>query len=256
MSDISLFNCDCLDENTEQGPAARQTLAELRVRLLRRLGYSAQAANPPPGMNELLEDFLQSAQRELYVKNPSLRLERFFRWTMEVGQRFYGLQSPDQDTDNSSCYMPLNEYRITWVGMEDLNEAWYPLIKGIDPMYYTRTAHLTGWPSFYEIRACIEIWPAPSAAYKLWVKGEVQLGQFTEDDDRTSFDSEAIFLLALGNAKSHYGQRDANTVLTQAGNYLMDLKAGKHLTARYVPQTAPWTPLTPPKFLPLGNEPS
>lgn len=244
MSEITDFNCEC-------DTSPYKTLSQLRRRMMVRLGYAAQADNPPPGMSDLLDDFLQSAQALIYEKEPTLRTNRWYRWTMTPGVRFYGINDNDDDTENP-CPRSINPYHVKWVGFEDLNQAWYELIKGINPLYYTRTNQIQGWPSNYEIRSCIEIWPAPAGAYKLWMLGDFGLEPFTEDDDPTTVDDELVFLLALGNAKAHYGQRDADNVLTQANTRLLDLKAGKHATARYVPAPRPsWSPPPIPKFLPI-----
>lgn len=240
MSEID-FNCDCFD----LAGNAFETLEELRTRMMRRLGFSALAANPPPGMASLLDDFLQSSQKQLYMKNPTLNMERLYRWSMTPGTRYYGIHDNDVSTDFSDCDVRLNPYQVTWAGIEDLNGAWLPLVKGINPTLYT-TSLQPGLPTCYEIRSCIEVFPAPAYAYKLWIKGNFDIQPFTENDDVTSFDSELVFLHALGMAKLHYGQVDAQATLTQAGNYLLDVKAGKHLTARYVPGTIKLPPAIQP----------
>lgn len=226
------FNCDCF--SLTGVPFA--TLEDLRTRMMRRLGYSALASNPPPGMAELLDDFLQSAQTQLYQKTPTLNTERLFRWTMTPDIRYYGITDNDSESNftDITCDATPDPYYVTWAGIEDLNGAWLPMTKGIDPTLYTTSAE-AGLPTCYEIRSCIEVFPAPAYAYKLWIKARPTILPFVEDDDMTSIDSELVFLYALGNAKAHYGQADAQSTLTQAGNYLLDLKAGKHLTARYIP---------------------
>ncbi len=233
------FNCAC-DDETEN-----ETLADLRQRLLIRLGYAAQAANPPPGMNLLLNQFLLSAQRFSYRRYNELRTERFFKWTMSPGVRFYDL--PDND---DTCDKTLDPYKVTWVGVEDLNQAWYELVEGIPPEFYT-SANFTGIPSRYEIRQCIEVFVAPAAAYTLRIKGHFGLGRFTEDDDKTTIDSEVVFLYALFLAKSHYQHQDALSIQDQYRQYVGTLVAGSHGTARYIPGTGPQTPWTQPRFLPL-----
>lgn len=240
MSEVD-FNCDCEDVS------GYQTLSELRTRMMRRLGYSAQAANPPPGMADLLDDFLQSAQRILYLKNPDMRTERYFRWTMTPGVRYYGYATPDSSGDftDISCDKFLQGTGVQWVGIEDLNGHWYELSKGIDPAWYT-TDTQEGRPSAYELRSCIEVYPAPAGAYNLWIRGRFGIEPFAEDTDRTTIDSELVFLLALGNAKLHYKQEDANAVLTQAGTYLVELKAAQHGTRRYIPGTAKLAPAVRP----------
>jgi hypothetical protein len=237
------FNCDCVDSNENE------TLVQLRTRLMRRLGYSAQALLPPPGMAELLDDFLQSTQRTLYLKNSALRTERFYRWTMTPGISYYGIRDNDSDTDFSDidCGKHLNaqNYRISWVGLEDLNHMWMPMRCGIDPSFYT-TAMQESLPTLYEIRSCIEVFPVPNAAYKLWIKGMMGIEPFVAPSDKTTIDSELVFLTTLGIAKAHYKQADAASVTSQAEAYLRDIISGNHLTRRYVPNTYALPPAVQP----------
>lgn len=241
------FNCNC------EITSPYKTLAEVRRKMLIRLGYPNQLTNPPPGMATLVDQFLGDAQDEIYrqLQRAALWTERFYRWTMVPGQRYYGF-----DQNNEPCDAQIDPYKITWVGFEDLNRAWYRLDEGIPPEYYTRANINFGWPTRFEIRSCIEIFPAPQAAYTLWVKGDFPPAPLVQDTDKFTIDDVAVFLLALGNAKAHYGQKDAQLVLTQAGNYSKALVAGTHGTKRYVNRSGQGNPLTPPKFLPLGNEPS
>lgn len=237
------FNCEC------EATSSFATLAALRTRMMIRLGYANQASNPPPGMVALLNEFLQDAQRTLYkAPTGALRTERFFKWTMTPGLRYYGIGNAE-----GACTKQLDEHKITWVGFQDLNLAWYPLAQGIPPELYTRVGLTVGYPSRYEIRSCIEIFPAPRAAYTLWIKGHFGLDPFAADGDQTTIDDELVFLVALGNAKAHYGQKDTNTVLTQAADYRRRLVAGSHATARYVPKGWSPAPMTPPHFLPLDS---
>jgi hypothetical protein len=217
------YNCECNDTTNYE------TLATLRTRLLKRLGYAAQVSNPPPGMAALLDDFLQSSQKLLYTKYTELRTERFFTWTMAAGVRLYDL--PDND---ESCSKKLNALKLSWVGVEDLNGAWLPLTSGISPTLYTGIT-MNSIPQRYEIRQCIEVFPPPDAAYKLRIKGHYLLQSFTADADQTTIDSELVFLWALATAKAHYGHPDANNIAAMANTYLGDLVAGKHGTKRYVP---------------------
>jgi hypothetical protein len=254
-----LFNCDCTQV------LAYSTASELIERMLFRLGYAAVADNPPPGMFELLFGFLRDAQVQL-SKMPkfSVQMERFFSWTMEPGGRYYSLHpdlTPDEavgDTNYNAanCNLLLDPNHVTWVGFEDLNGAWYKLTKGIDPLMYTRAQISNGWPTNFEVRGCIEIFPAPQAAYTLWVRGQFGLAPFEHDssDPQTTLDDEAVYLLGLAMAKAHYGQRDAQSIMTQAQSYIRNLVAGSHQTGRYIPRSRPGGVLTPPHFLPLDSE--
>jgi hypothetical protein len=237
------FNCDCVDSNSNE------TLLQLRTRLMRRLGYSAQATNPPPGMAELLDDFLRDAQDQLYMKNPVLRTERLYRWTMVPGISYYGILDNDGDTEFSDidCGKHLNDraYRITGVWLEDLNSMWMPMRCGINPSFYT-TAAQEGLPTLYEIRSCIEVFPVPNAAYKLWVKGQMGVEPFVANTDKTTINSDLVFGWALGDAKAHYRQPDANEVKQSAREMLGDMIAGNHLTRRYVPNTYRLPPAVEP----------
>lgn len=242
MSDID-FNCEC--ETTSD----YETLGQLRRRMMVRLGYAAQADNPPPGMTDLLNDFLISAQRKLYTnpKNPELRTERLYRWTMVEGVGYYGIKDNDSQTDftDITCGKHINPYQVTWVGVEDINGSWLPMVRGIDPTLYTTVAQ-KGLPACYEIRSCIEVFPRPNRAYKLWMKGMFDLEPFESDSDRTTIHSELVFLWALADAKVHYAKPDAAATMGAAREFLADTKSGKVQTARYVPSTRKLPPAIQP----------
>jgi hypothetical protein len=222
------WNCECQDERIDR------TLGELRTDLMIRLGFAAQALNPPPGMAALLNSFLQSAQRILYRKYEVLRTERYFRWICIPGTRFYGIRADDGD---DVCDLRLDPYKVRWVGIEDLNGQWAELICGIPPERYTNLVN--NWrsrPSRYEIRQCIEIYPPPDRAYALRVRGHFGLQPFTLDTHQTTIDSETVFLHALGTAKRHYRHPDAPDYFNQLTDYIGSLVSGAHHTRRYVPR--------------------
>jgi len=235
------FNCECVDQNLNE------TLGALRRRMLVRLGYSAQADNPPPGMTDLLDDFLRSAQRVLYLRYKQFQIERFFKWTLVPNVRFYDFANNDDQ-----CGKRLDARTVTGVWLKDLNNVWFDMRQGIPPAYYTSSA-FPGYPSRYEFRSCIEIFPAPSAAYEMYIKGRFGLDRLTQDADQTTVDSELVFLTALSRAKAHYNQPDASATAADANSYLAELIRSGHQGARYVPGVAPSAPWTKPHFLPLDN---
>jgi len=242
------YNCQCLTE-FEQSDPNLDTLSNLRKRMLRRLGFAAQATNPPPGMADLLTDFLESSQKLLYRKFDALRLRRLFRWTMTPGVRFYDIADSDED----NCGFLMDPYKtIEWVGVQDQRNIWYPLIEGISPQMYTMVQNQ--WrPQRFEIRQCIEVWPAPNDTYYLWIKAEMGLRPFAADDDLTTLDSELVFLHALARAKAHYGAQDATAVAQDANAYLGNLTRGLHGKRRYIPNTTQLTALTPPVMIHYEN---
>lgn len=225
-------------------PAA--TLAELRVRVLTRLGFANQASNPPPGMAALINDFLLSAQTWLYRRYTALHTRRFFRWKIIPGQRFYSLRDNDEDVLSTFHLDPAKT--IEWAGIQDTRNVWYPLIRGIPPQLYTMITK--PWrPARYDIRQAIEIYPAPDQTYWLWIRGHLGLLSFTQDSDVTTIDSELVFLHALANAKAHYGQPDAADVVAQANAYRAELIAGTHLTSHYLPGTIAVPPAVRPTLI-------
>lgn len=223
------YNCQCDDD------APRATLAELRRRLLVRLGMAAMPAGLP-GMAELLNDFLTQAQELLYRRYDVFRTERFFTWNMEKGVRFYDLPGNEDGAggDGGLCEKRLDPRKVRWVGVQDGAGIWRELIDGIPPELYTGLSE--GFPHRYEIRQCIEVWPAPQDDdHKLRIKGHFGLLPFIEDEHTTTIDAEAVLLMALANAKAHYGQPDGGNYMQQLNVYIADLVAGQHGTARYIP---------------------
>jgi hypothetical protein len=238
---VDEFNCDC------ETPSPYKTLAELRTTFLEGVGYAAQAANPPPGMANLARMYLNAAQEFLWNRYKEARTERFFSWTMTPDVRYYGVA----DNDNC-CTLPFDPRKVTWVGVQDLNGTWYQLHEGINPELYTRVQTSPGYPHRYEIRSCIEIFPAPQAAYTLHVKGQFGLGAFTADADRTTMDDDAVVWLAIGMYREDRGMNGAARWKNMALQRVMDITAGQHGTARFIPNPGkPLPPATPPRFLPL-----
>lgn len=219
------FNCTCIDE----AGTGYQTLLQMRQRLMTRLGFGNQLANPPPGVALLMDSFLQDAQVLIYNRAQWLVEERYFSWPLLNGVRLYDIRE-----NAEPCSAKLNPDKITWAGI--VREGiWYTLVAGIAPPLngYLTTA---GYPVYYAVRACIEVWPKPDITEgSLVIKGNFGLLPFTEDTDRATIDDNLIFMLALGNAKAHYRQPDADRYIQQGEVLLNNLVAGTHNTKRYVP---------------------
>lgn len=222
QTDAVSYNCDCDDQTNAK------TLKQLRDDLARRLGYGAQVDNLPPGMTELLNSFLIEAQELLYRRYNVLRTERMYTWPLEQGVRMYDL--PD---NAETCTKKLDPRSVTWVGAIR-DGIWYPLVCGIPPEMYSHD--ITGYPERYEIRQCIEVWPAPEATEgHIAIKGHFGLEAFAVDADKVTIDDRAVFLLSLANAKSHYRQPDAQNYVQQLEVFIDNMVAGAHHTRRYIP---------------------
>lgn len=240
MTITNAVNCACSDTTNNK------TLLDGRTFLLSRLGYGAQAFNPPPGMAALCNSLLQGAQEALYRRYDVLRTERFFSWPLTINVRKYELPNNAEQTDPTApCTKKLDQRKVTWVGVER-DGVWSPLLEGIPPEMYSHAA--TGRPERYEIRQCIELWPAPEATLgNLVIKGRFGLEPFAADTDKTTIDSELVFMLALANAKAHYGQQDANNYVAQLEAMMLNLVAGSHQTRRYVPGGLPRSSYVQPR---------
>jgi|GEM_PF-2012837 len=200
----------------------------------------------PPNLVPLLNDFLFDSQSYLYRRYSQLHTRRMFRWKVNPMQRFYSLKDNDEDVLCNFQMDPMKQ--IEWAGIQDTNNVWYELIEGIEPQLYTMIDK--PWrPARYEIRQCIELYPAPDQTYWLWMKAHFGLMSFSADTDSTTLDANLVFMHALANAKAHYNQPDANNIEAQANSYRKELIAGTHGTNRYIPATQQVPPAVRPTLV-------
>ncbi len=337
---MTVVNCSC------DALYPRETLATLRTRMLRRMGFSAQAANPPPGKAAELNDYLQEAQRLCYADYAAFRTLRWFTWQMVIGERFYDFEdnnearqvpTPVNDTPTtattggsfvagtyyarvsainangetlasteisavvpagtstntvtwkwitptlpigvsavtgykiyrssttgtelyvatvglvnqyvdtgsitpagalptenttSECSKLLTAEKIKWVGVER-DGRWYELKRGISPEMYS-SALGTGFPARYDLRGCLEIWPAPAATDNLRIFGNFGVLPFALDADYTTIDPDVVWLRAMTNAKAARGDQDAGNYHAQEEALVMNYVAASH--RRYIPR--------------------
>lgn len=206
-----------------------KTLLDLRYDIVRRLGYSAQIPNLPPGMAGLIDSFINDANEQLYERYPVMQLERWFTWQTIPGQRAYDIPI--------DCTKYLDSRHIHGAWLQD-DDAWFPLVAGINPLLYNQT--LQSLPQYYEVRDALYLWPVPDKeTYLFHLKGEFGAAPMVNDDDTCTVDSRAVFLHALANAKAHYGQADAARYDRQLEILIGRYTAGAHYTKRYIPGEAP-----------------
>lgn len=201
-----------------------KTLSQLRTAVVRRLGYAANTVRPD--MASLVDDFINDANTQLYERYPVMRLVRWYTWQTQPGQRFYDVPI------DCTKYLDFRHVQSAWLQDDD---AWFPLVAGINPILYNQVYQ--SLPQYYELRDVIELWPVPDKpTYLLHLKGQIGPLPMTEDEDTSTVDSHAVFLMALANAKAHYGQPDATRYDRQLEIYIGRLTAGSHYTKRYIPQ--------------------
>lgn len=202
-----------------------KTLAMLRNDVVVRLGYAANTVLPP-GMAALIDSFLNDANEQLYERYPVMRLERWWTWQTQPGQRFYDVPI------DCTKYLDLRHVSGAWLQDDD---AWFPLVAGINPLLFNQVYE--SLPQYYELRECIELWPAPDkATYLLHLKGQIGPKPMVEDEDQPTVDSRAVFLHALAHAKAHYQQPDAARYDRDLEVYIGRLTAGSHYSQRYIPR--------------------
>lgn len=239
------YNAEIMDE-----VVPTETLAALRTDILIELGFASQASNPPPGMALLVNSWLSRGQKYLYRRYSQLHTRRMFRWKINPGQRFYSLLDNDENVLGNFQMDPTKQ--IEWAGIQDTRNVWYPLTEGIPPQLYTMITK--PWrPARYEIKQCIEIYPAPDQTYFLWMKAHFGLMAFTADDNTTTIDATLLFLHVLSIAKAHYGQPDANNIQAMANAYRKELVAGTHGTKKYIPGTIAVPPAVRPTLIQYGD---
>lgn len=227
------LNCDC-DCTYE-----RATLLEMYQRVMRRMGYGAQLARPPPGNKETVFDYIREAQALTMADFDEIGHKRFFKWNMAIGQRFYGV-----DENDDVCGKLLNHLTImgVWIrrgGPESGN--FMRLVRKepvIDPEYFSGGIH-NSTPVFYTVRQCIEVWPPPSEEMELIILGKYKNLPLIVDGDFTTADPEAIFLRAVALYKSDKGHANAGTYKAEYDAYIGNVNADtfRDTTLRFIP---PW----------------
>lgn len=220
------YNCTCSGADGIQ----YRTLLEMRQEMLIGLGRGNQLASPGPGVSALVDQHLRNAQKRLYERASWLVAERYFSWPLLAGVRLYGISQNGED-----CTKRINPNKISWVGIVR-DSIYLPLRQGIWPTLHSYDT-LTGYPQRFDIRQCIEIWPAPDITEgSLVIRGNFGVQPLVADDDRATIDDALICELALGTLKRHFRQPDAADYIQMAEVMLNNLVAGTHTgMARYVP---------------------
>jgi hypothetical protein len=205
-----------------------RTLKELRTELAIRLGF-VSVGQAAVTHDLLLTSFLQEASEQIYAQYGDDLLYKVNE-QMEVheGQRFYEF--------------PVNAdpFSITDVLIEVSDGAFRPVKRGI-PLQFRTAGNddpgKRGIPSLWDIGAGedefdpgrIELWKVPdSDNYRLhfsFYPFYAESGWNRDDMPCPIYPSRLCLLMAIANAKSHYGMGDASNYYSQFDQLLQKHKA-------------------------------
>lgn len=156
-------------------------------------------------------------------------------------------QVPPRANGTSVCAKTLDPRRIDGVYISRGDNVWQPLYEGIPPTMYT--SKIQAIPQRYEIRQCIEIWPAPSDdTWQLRITGDFALQRFTQPRDTTTIDPHAVYLKALADAQAHYNKQNASLTGNELMLYIKKLIAGTDSNTRLWPGTGVVINAIPPRM--------
>lgn len=188
-----------------------RTLEDLRSELRTVLGFGAAGA--VPGVNQtLLNSFLRQAQAELYWQGSWAELRARADLSLGSGQTLINYPS--------DC----NPERIEDLYVQ-VSSTWLPITEGIEKQLYT-TVDSTNYPSFYERRSQIELWPESDQAYTLRIWYYKVLGAFTQDGDRATLNDDLVLARAIALGKAHYRHPDADKYETSVATMINGAKGG------------------------------
>ena len=209
-------------------PVSYQTLSELTARVMRRLGF-ASTGSAASHYKATIHEYLQDAQSQLIDRfNDMLREDIYLDDKTIVGETLYDLVE-HCDPDRISKVL---------VRTTD-NDYWREVERGI-PSEFRGDPSYTREPYRYEIRygttntAQIELFPIPDQEYQFGYEFSRNAERFTQDQDRTSIDSDLVYLLALANAAEFYQYPNAESLASQAQAklYKLQVRANKNIKIR------------------------
>lgn len=205
--------------------ALHRTLGSIRSDIQTRLGFGmageAGVVNAP-----IIDSFIRNGQAQLYEQFEWRRLIKYEERLMGIEQRVYDY--PDDCEPENIISMAVLDGGI-----------WLPLEPGIT--WEMRSSDESGRPSRYELFEQMEVWPIADTQYTMRRYYLQSLAPLVQDSDRTTLNSELVFLHALTNAKLHYRQPDAQTYVNQLNQMLGKLKAKNRAKTTYRRQDPPQT---------------
>ncbi len=213
---------------------ANDTLATLRARLQARLGFAATGA--AAGVNQTtIDSFLQEAQVDLYWAQDWVKLSGWFDASIGVNQ--YQVSYPST----------LNPERVKRIALYDSDDNLVSEPKQGITAGMLATLATQGVPSRYELYEQLTFWPRSDQAYTVRLWGVKNLANtFSQNTHASTIDSDMVFKVALGRAKAHYRQPDAQIYVEGAQELLARIKGGSWGNRIFTPGRSAWDRLPDP----------
>jgi len=190
-------NCDCEDDTT-----GRRTLAELRSALTTALGFVAEQGNAPARtLAEMRFDLIRQLGFTDLPADPPAQTLAQIRAQVEHHLGFVSQQDDPPPRDLESMRLDLMR-RLGFSAQANnpppgMSEMLASFLEDAQETVYHR--------------------------FELDQSGSYSLAPFSAPGDITTIDPRPVLLLALANAKAHYGQPDAKAYYDQVERYLSDV---------------------------------
>jgi len=196
----------------EQDNPTPRTLSELRADMMRLLGYSAQAANPPPGMAAYLNTTINEAQQMLF---------RAAQLSQQGSEPVRLVADGDETTLDPTHVL---QYAM-WMAAKHYNKPeagdYEKRAMGLLGDYAQRNL-----PN-QDLRLRVALSDAQrtlARRYQVTQGGPVEILTFWGDGDAPTFDPQAVYLLALSTLKASFKQDDWKLHREDWQQYLADME--------------------------------
>jgi len=200
------------------------TRAEIRRRMLARLGHTTSNAQAPLVMDQFNE-FIRAACEEVYTRCEWVRTMQEAEATVGIDQRF--VNYPDNCGPMNVLQIALWDadaqrfvnLRRTHIPAELDDE---PLVEEGEPA----SVPGRGQPDRYELKNQIELWRRPDQEYRLKIDHTLN-PNFENDAQQSAVDAELIILWAMADAFDFQGDSDLAKIQRQKFGNRLQLLAGK-----------------------------
>ena len=223
-----------------------RTLLSLRTELSQRLGFSSSGSGAIL-QKDLLNSALRSGQEQLFYEYGDVlshRVNDFEPGVTVSGVNQYEFPL-DCDPQKSMTVSLQREGDSFYTEMQiGIGVAQHNADAAINNQFPYRWDVLNSARFPGAVKPKLELWPTPNDAYKIKLEYNAALGEFNDDVDTTTINSQLILLHAIVTMKAHYQQPDFQLYAGQLESLLgrirtIGLQAGGS-TRRYFKKTQPF----------------